>query len=234
MAMIIFFLKILLSSGRNAVYIPFGYGTPFMPIGMLLLFFHDELGTSPRAFISFDTITKEWYFFYLVGVSFVGFVFGLVILLNVAHPQTKRKSPIANLNSQAKGSIGATILMFIFTLSAFYVYSRDPDSEYPDFYCPFTFFLGFVGVGFFLLLGAGSRRFRSGLLGKLVEKRSQVETALRKNKNGDFVDIEERSIGNEKFSPAISRPATVASNLSDDKASKDDDDDDDEDNDASK
>ena len=43
-------------SGRHTVYYPFGYGTPFFILGVMFLFFHDEMGTDPRCFISFDVI----------------------------------------------------------------------------------------------------------------------------------------------------------------------------------
>ena len=71
-------------SARTKVYKPFGYGTPFSIIGVLLLFFADELGTDPRCFLAWDRMTKKIYFYYMFGLAFIATVFALIILFNIA------------------------------------------------------------------------------------------------------------------------------------------------------
>merc|ERR1712113_509412 len=129
---------------------------------------------------------------------------------------------MGDLTSQAKGTVASTFLMFLFTLFAFYVHTRHPESELPDFYCQFTLVLGYLGLVFFIFLGLGSHRFRTGLRGKLAEKGLRMKHAVEKNgkNDSDFTDIEERTLGtpSEGVSPTLSRPATAASNLSGEKS----------------
>ena len=45
-------------SQRSKVYVPWGYGTPFVPLGVLFLGFGDALGLDPRCFVGWDRIAK--------------------------------------------------------------------------------------------------------------------------------------------------------------------------------
>jgi len=87
-------------SGRNSVYIPFGYGTPMAIVGVLILLFSDELGTDPRCFIAWDSTAKSLFFYYIIGVAFIGTIFSIIILFNMAKPQTKRKNVVEDLTVQ--------------------------------------------------------------------------------------------------------------------------------------
>jgi len=87
-------------SGRNSVYIPLGYGTPLALIGILILLFSDDLGTDPRCFIASDNASKALFFYYITTVALIGWVFSLIIIFNMAKPQTKRKNVIEDLTTQ--------------------------------------------------------------------------------------------------------------------------------------
>ena len=67
----------------------------------MLTFFELELGTDPRCFISSDRLAKTYFFIYLVLVALIGLVFGVIVLCNVAKPQTKRINLVTHLKSQA-------------------------------------------------------------------------------------------------------------------------------------
>ena len=206
-------------SGRQMVYYPIGYGTPFLPLGILFLFFHDEMGSDPRCFISFELIAKQYYFCYVLLVALVGLVLGITVMFNVAKPQTKRKNLVSDLTSQAWGTFGSTVSMFIFVLAAFYVYVRHPESETIDIYCPFSLGLGYLGIAFFLLLGLLSIRFRTGLSGKMAEQKLMMKYAIAGKTVEDPNDAEgeERSMGSPSEtppdSPVSTRPTTAASHL---------------------
>lgn len=150
-------------SARTKVYKPFGYGTPFSIIGVLFLFFADELGTDPRCFLAWDRMTKKIYFYYMFGLAFIASVFALIILFNIARPQTKRKNVVADLISQARGSAITCFAMAFFWIFGFITYVRNPESDTPEMYCIFIIVLGFFGVVIFATYGLMSKRFRNGL-----------------------------------------------------------------------
>ena len=108
-------------SARNKVYFPFGYGTPFIPLGVLVLFFHDNLGTEPRCFIAWDTLTKAVFCIYLLAVTICAVTFATVVRFNLTKPQTRRKNVIPDLESQAKGTMAASVAMLVFWSFWFYV-----------------------------------------------------------------------------------------------------------------
>ena len=160
-------------SGRNTVYIPFGYGTPLALLGALLLFFSDELGTDPRCFISWDDTTKSVFFYYIFLVTSIGVIFSLIILFNMAKPQTKRKNVIADLTTQAKGTVLICVVKLFFWVLGYFTYLRNPDSDTPDLYCTFIIVLGWIGIMFFVFYAFFSRRFRT-----VVKKNKQFHTLL--------------------------------------------------------
>jgi len=154
-------------SGRSKIYLPFGYGTPLTIVGLLFLFYADDLGTDPRCFIAFYSGTKNLYFYYMFGVNFTSIVIALIISFNIARPQTKRLNVVADLKSQARGSVIVCWAYFIFWILAYITYIRNPESETPDFYCYFIIFLGWYGVlVLFVAYGLLSKRFRNGLRGE--------------------------------------------------------------------
>ena len=169
-------------SGRNTVYIPFGYGTPFALLGSLLLFFNDELGTDPRCFISWDDVTKSVFFYYMFLITAIGVIYAIIILFNMAKPQTKRKNVIADLTTQAKGTILICFAKFVLWLFAYFTYIRNPDSDTPDLYCPFILILGWIGVAFFFFYAFFSRRFQN-FIRRRREKKYAVPTSA-KSKRG--------------------------------------------------
>ena len=125
------------------------------------------IGTDPRCFIAFYSGTKNLYFYYMFGINFTSIVIALIISFNIARPQTKRKNVVADLKSQARGSVIVCWAYFIFWILAYIVYIRNPESETPDFYCYFIIFLGWYGVlVLFVAYGLLSKRFRNGLRGE--------------------------------------------------------------------
>ncbi len=150
-------------SGRAKVYLPFGYGTPFSIIGVLFILYADELGTDPRCFLAWDTRTKELYFYYMFVLSIICIVIALIVLFNLARPQTKRKSVVQDLVSQGKGTILVCFVTFIFWILAFVAYIRTAESELPSIYCEFLLVLGWMGPVLFLGYGLMSSRFRNGM-----------------------------------------------------------------------
>lgn len=171
-------------SGRTAVYTPFGYGTPVTLIGLLFLFFYDELGTDPRCFIAWDDTTKSIFFYYMFGVAGVGVIFAFIILFNMAKPQTRRKNVVSDLTAQARGTCCVCFAMFFFWIFGYFTYMRNPESETPDLYCPFIVTLGWFGaVIIFVAYGLCSTRFRHGMRSEqaimaqyLVEDDTTAET----------------------------------------------------------
>ena len=154
-------------SGRVKVYMPFGYGTPVAIIGVLFLMYADELGTDPRCFISWVQEPKVIFFLYIICLAFIGIVFSVIILFNIAKPQTKRKHLVANLTSQSRGTAFVCFALFLFWIFGCYTYVRNPESDAPDTYCIFIMFLGWFGA-FIVFVGYGlmSKRFRNGVRGE--------------------------------------------------------------------
>ena len=103
----------------------------------------------------------------MFGINFINVVIALIILFNIARPQTKRKNVVEDLKSQARGSVYVCFAYFIFWILAYITYIRNPESESPDFYCYFIIILGWYGT-FVLFIGYGlvSKRFRNGLRGE--------------------------------------------------------------------
>ena len=103
----------------------------------------------------------------MFGVNFTSIVIALIISFNIARPQPKRLNVVADLKSQARGSVIVCWAYFIFWILAYITYIRNPESETPDFYCYFIIFLGWYGVlVLFVAYGLLSKRFRNGLRGE--------------------------------------------------------------------
>lgn len=168
-------------SGRGKVYLPFGYGTPIAIIGCLFLFFADDLGTDPRCFIAWENMPKEIYFYYNFVVALVNVILALIILFNLARPQTKRKNVVEDLLSHGKGSALVCFASLIFWLFAYFTYTRNPESDVPSTYCIFIIVLGWFGV-FILFVGYGlmSKRFRKGIRGSGSSTKYAVQTGVKR------------------------------------------------------
>ena len=63
-----------------------------------------------------------------------GVVFAFIILFNLSRPQTKRKHIIADLISQARGTIFICFLNFFLWLFAYLTYMRNAESDMPNLY----------------------------------------------------------------------------------------------------
>ena len=201
-------------SARNKVYYPFGYGTPLIPIGVLILFFNDNLGTEPRCFIAWDMLTKVVFFIYLLSITIIGLGFAVVIWFNMNKPQTKRKNVIPDLNAQAKGTMLATLFMFLFWSFGAYNYVRPQQSEWPDLYCYFSLVLGWFGIVMFVFYGVMSQRFRKGISGKYAQYQAELRDAMSgKQKNTDDATSELGTSSEYEGSTFGSRPATAKSSL---------------------
>ena len=201
-------------SARNKVYYPFGYGTPFIPLGILVAFFNDHLGTEPRCFIAWDVMTKVVFFIYLLVVALIGVTFSIVVRFNMTKPQTKRMNVIPDLHSQAKGTMAATIGMFVFWSFGAYNYVRSQQSEMPDLYCIFSIVLGWMGLILFVFYGVMSQRFRKGISGQYSKYQKDIRYAMSgKQKGTDDATSELGSTSDNGESIAPSRPTTAKSSL---------------------
>jgi hypothetical protein len=94
-------------------------------------------------------------------ITSIGVLFSVIILFNMAKPQTKRKNVVADLTTQAKGTVLICFVKLILWILAYFTYIRNPDSDTPDLYCPFILVLGWIGVAFFVFYAFFSRRFQS-------------------------------------------------------------------------
>jgi hypothetical protein len=149
-------------SGRGKIYPPFGYGTPFFPLGFLFLLYADDLGADPRCMVAWNRDAKLLYLCYNILVAFIGVIFACIILFNTARPQTKRRSVVADLRSQANGSVAACFGKIIFWILAAVTYLHNQESDSADPYCLFVILLGWFGVILFLFLAIASKKFRAG------------------------------------------------------------------------
>ena len=201
-------------SARNKVYYPFGYGTPFIPLGVLMIFFNDNLGTEPRCFIAWDEMTKVVFFLYLLVVTIIGVTFAIVVRFNMTKPQTKRRNVIPDLDSQAKGMIAATISMLLFWSFGAYNYVRPQQSELPDLYCIFSLILGWLGLLMFCFYGVMSQRFRKGISGQYAKYQQDLRVAMSGKKRDTEDATSELGTSSEDVGSSFnSRPATAKSSL---------------------
>ncbi len=161
-------------SGRNKIYRPFGYGTPLLPLGLLLLLYPDDLGVDPRCFVGWNVNAKLVYLLYNVGVAFVSCVLAVIIIFNIARPQTKRRNVVADLNSQARGSVVMCFCKLVFWILATLTYTFNQESDHKDPYCLFIILLGWFGFWTFLVLGLCSQKFRAGTMGRKKKEEEPV------------------------------------------------------------
>merc|ERR1712008_282321 len=136
--------------------------------------------------------------YYMFGLTITGVVFAFIILFNLKRPQTKRLNIIADLVSQARGTIYVSICNFLLWLFAYMTYMRNPESDLPNFYCEFIMILGFFGL-FVIFVGYGlmSKRFRHGLRGKNAAMAAKYKV------------VKENHV--KSSSASLSRPSTSAS-----------------------
>lgn len=205
-------------SGRNKVYGPIGYGSPFLVLGLLFLFFADDLGVDPRCFVGWNRNAKLLYCLNNVGVAFLGVVFSIIILFNTARPQTKRKNVVADLKSQAKGTVVACFCKFIFWILATITYLYNQESDYDDPYCLFVILLGWFGFILFILLGFWSKKFRAGATSMRRKRPAELlEEDTATVSNFDSIDDTVTSPEDDNTdtvsvaSTVASRPATAVS-----------------------
>jgi hypothetical protein len=64
-------------------------------------------------------------------VTSIGAIYAIIILFNMAKPQTKRKNVIADLTTQAKGTVLICFVKLFFWILAYFTYIRNPDSDTP-------------------------------------------------------------------------------------------------------
>ena len=131
-----------------------------------------------------DDTPKSIYFYYMFGITLIGVVFAFIIMFNLTRPQTKRKNIIADLVSQARGTIFVCFLNFLFWLFAYMTYMRNAESDLPNFYCEFIMVLGLFGLlVIFLGYGVMSKRFRQGLRGEKSAMKAKYKVKSDDNKS---------------------------------------------------
>ena len=153
-------------SGRTKIYFPFGYGTPLIPLGILFLLYHDDLGVDPRCFVAWNDDAKTLFLVYNLSQSFLAVVFAIIILFNMTKPQTKRRNVVSDLKSQARGTLVLCFCTFIFWIFATVTYLHNQASDAADPYCVFVVFLGWFGVVMACCLGPASAKFRNAIYKK--------------------------------------------------------------------
>ena len=90
----------------------------------------------------------------------------MVIVFNLATPQTRKDSVVEQLASQGQGLV---IVVFLFACTwgfAFPAFMRFPDIETADFYPIFALLNSWLGVFLFCFMGLGSKKFRDALMGQ--------------------------------------------------------------------
>ncbi len=88
----------------------------------------------------------------------------LIVLFNLATPQTRRDGVIDHLASMAQG---LCIVVFIHSATwgfSYPAFVRFPDLELKNFYPIFLILNSFMGMFLFAFMGLGCKRFRKALL----------------------------------------------------------------------
>ncbi len=191
------------------MYAPFGYGTPFFPLGLLFLFWPDDLGVDPRCFVGWNMDAKMVYLLYNVGICFLGCIFAVIIIFNIARPQTKRRGLIKDLNSQAKGTVVICFSKLIFWILATLTYTFNQESDHNDPYCLFVILLGWFGVWIFIVIGVGSQKWRAGAMRR--KKGESEEEDLGAVAHFDSIDDPEAEEDAATLTSEVSRPASAVS-----------------------
>lgn len=195
-------------SGRTGIYLPFGYGTPLLPLGILFLFFHDDLGVDPRCFVGWNWDAKNIYLIYNLLVCLLAVIFAIIIIFNLKKPQTRRRNVVADLTSQANGIVAACFFQMGLWVFAQITYTHNPESDSTDPYCYFILFLGWFGVILFLLLGVGSKKFRNGVKGEKSAKEGLMASLAAKQADQALEEDEEDPV--TESSSVLSHPAVIA------------------------
>ena len=210
-------------SGRNKVYRPFGYGTPFLPLGLLLLMYADDLGVDPRCFVGWNTSAKFLYLLYNVGIAVLSCIIAIIIIFNIARPQTKRRNVVADLNSQARGTVVMCFSKLVFWICATITYTFNQESDHQDPYCKFVILLGWFGFWMFFVLALCSKKYRQGTMGRKSKEEEPVFDSIdtADDTEADTVEPDAATITSEVSRPssasgsqAGSRPATARSTTS--------------------
>lgn len=190
-------------SGRTKVYFPFGYGTPFIPLGILFLMYNDDLGIDPRCFVAWNDNAKLLYLGYNLGVCAMAVIYAIIIIFNIAKPQTKRRNVVSDLTSQAKGTVAACFAILFFWIFATVAYMHNQESDFRDPYCAFALCLGWFGLLLFIFLAACSQKFRYGIRGKKTVRVSPFKQFFT-----SILSLISFAISSRLKSPPTTSPAT--------------------------
>lgn len=117
-------------------------------------------------------------------------IFAVIILFNLARPQTKRKNVIADLTAQAYGTVVLAFSVFIFWVVAMATYLHKQDSDMADPYCGFQVLLGLFGIVIFCCIGAASSKFRH-VVGRKDKKRKRDFDDVIVNDDDDDLDLDD-------------------------------------------
>ncbi|XP_059078438.1 uncharacterized protein LOC131876911 [Tigriopus californicus] len=177
--------------GKLMSYVPIVYGLPFINIGTTIYIYADDYGRDPRAFIGWENETK-WVFFYLQWpLNIVAAFLSLVLLINLATPQTRKDSVMETLTVQAQG-LAVTVFIYAATWGfAYPAFMHFPDKEWANFYPIFALLNSWLGLFFFSFMGIGSNKFRRNLMGQYKQKSALMVGYMVPDKEDEFDVMDE-------------------------------------------
>jgi len=193
--------------GKTWAYIPLGWASGFIGLGLTWFMYGSDIGTDPDVFIGWENETKMPFFYMNFTALYVGMLLSCVVIFNSSTPQTRKEDVVEDLQVQGQGLAITNFLFCMVWTFAYPAYIKFPGQELPDFYPVFTLFNAWMGLVIFIFLGLSSKRFRfvlSRWRKKCMEKKKKKDVeAVAVPPPLDLAT--EESISE---SPSTSRPAS--------------------------
>jgi len=146
--------------GKTMAYIPIGWGSGFIGLGVTWFFYGHDVGTDPDVFIGWENETKMPFFYMNYVALWTGLALSAVVLFNASTPQTRKEDVVEDLQVQGQGLAITNFLFCMVWVFAYPAYIKFPGKEMRDFYPVFTLFNAWMGLIIFIFLGLSSKRFR--------------------------------------------------------------------------
>ncbi len=151
--------------GKTWPYVVLSYGFPLLNMGLTFFFFGDDYGTDPRCFLGWENATKTIFFAQMLFESFVSVVAGVIVVINMTAPNTRREIFVDQLAAQGQGLCLVALMHALTWAFAYPAYAHFPDQDVTDFWPIFALLASWMGFVILVFMGFVSMKFRAAIIG---------------------------------------------------------------------
>merc|ERR1712150_440187 len=160
--------------GRTKSYLCIGWGLPFLGLGTNIYVHILQMGNDPRCMVGWDAEVKMAFFLSVIALSAISVVLMTIVHCNVKAPALRKASFVENQGSIAKAFL-TFVTLFALTWSwTPFSYINFESVEVPNFYPAFQIMNSWMGAFYFLIVGVGSKQFRSVITGNVLKRKQQL------------------------------------------------------------